>query len=156
MHTQRWRRRMYTKYAPAFPSTHLARQLHGTSTSLENRKTELLRMRKRLCIVCACASSFPRMRTNSRINFSIRNVKIVRTAWIRTLDLWDSLENHEIDALTHSATTARFLCAKLLRLKKLLKSSAQCVKWLCVQLLAFMKSTPSHQFLMQQIVGQFI
>ena len=36
------------------------------------------------------------------------------------------------------------LCAKLLRLKKLLKSSAQSIKWLWAQLLAFMKSTPGQ------------
>ena len=39
----------------------------------------------------------------------------------------------------HQAFT---LCAKLLRLKKLLKSLALSVKWLCVQLYALMKSTP--------------
>ena len=33
------------------------------------------------------------------------------------------------------------LCADLLHLKKLLKSWAQSVKWLCAKLLAFMKST---------------
>ena len=36
------------------------------------------------------------------------------------------------------------LCAELLRLKKLLKNSAQSVKWLCAQLLVFMKWTPSN------------
>ena len=36
------------------------------------------------------------------------------------------------------------LCAKLLHPKKLLKSWAQSVKWLCAQLLAFMKSTPGN------------
>ena len=34
------------------------------------------------------------------------------------------------------------LCGELLRLKELLKSWEQSVKWLCAQLLAFMKSTP--------------
>ena len=38
-------------------------------------------------------------------------------------------------------------CAKLLRLKKLLKISAQSVKWLCTQLLAVMKLTPGVDFL---------
>ena len=37
------------------------------------------------------------------------------------------------------------LCAELLCLKKLLKGSAQSVKRLCAQLLAFMKSTPGER-----------
>ena len=37
---------------------------------------------------------------------------------------------------------AFMLCTKLLRIKKLLKSWAQSVKWLYAQFLAFMKSTP--------------
>ena len=37
------------------------------------------------------------------------------------------------------------LCAKLLRIKKLLKSSAQSVKWLCAQLFVFMKLNPVIQ-----------
>ena len=38
------------------------------------------------------------------------------------------------------------LCAKLLRLKKLINSWSQSVKWLCAQLLAFMKSTQGLNF----------
>ena len=44
------------------------------------------------------------------------------------------------------------LCTKLLCLKKLLKSWAQSVKWLCAQLLAIIKSTPGLVVLLRMIL----
>ena len=46
----------------------------------------------------------------------------------------------EFQKTIYALRQALTLCAKLLRLKKLLKSWAQSVKWLYAQLLAFMKS----------------